>query len=129
MASFFGREQVVKMLIAHSNKMTEKGYEHGILDVNKTDTAGFTPLFVAAQNGHMNIIRFLLENQADVNARAHRTGNDALAIAEMRGHTQVVDLLTDVKYGQSANNGQSGGNVDRNDAIALIDELLDIFAG
>ena len=36
----------------HSHKMRKKAMVHGQLDVNQCDSKGFTPLFVAAQNGH-----------------------------------------------------------------------------
>ena len=61
-ASFFGHNDIVEMLMAHSHKMRKKSMVHGQLDVNQCDSKGFTPLFVAAQNGHTKIVTMLLKN-------------------------------------------------------------------
>ena len=61
-ASFFGHNEIVEMLMNHSHKMRKKAMVHGQLDVNQCDSKGFTPLFVAAQNGHTKIVTMLLKN-------------------------------------------------------------------
>ena len=61
-ASFFGHNEIVEMLMNHSHKMRKKSMVHGQLDVNQCDSKGFTPLFVAAQNGHTRIVTMLLKN-------------------------------------------------------------------
>ena len=61
-ASFFGHNIIVEMLINHSHKMNKQRMNHGVLDVNQCDSKGFTPLFVAAQNGHTRIVTLLLQN-------------------------------------------------------------------
>ena len=62
-ASFFGHNEIVQMLITHSHRMQKARMHHGILDVNQCDSKGFTPLFVAAQNGHTQIVTLLLKNK------------------------------------------------------------------
>ena len=62
---------------------------HGILDVNQSDSKGFTPLFVAAQNGHTRIVTLLLQNGADVN-HAEQRGHTPLWISALRGHVRVL---------------------------------------
>jgi len=91
-ASFFGHNEIVEMLMDHSHKMRKKQMNHGQLDVNQCDSKGFTPLFVAAQNGHTKIVTMLLKNMADVN-QAEQRGHTPLWISALRGHVEVVRVL------------------------------------
>ena len=61
-------------------------------DVNASNHNGATPLYVAAQNGHTEVVKLLLANKADVNAR-HTDGRTPLWMAAQEGHTEVVKLL------------------------------------
>lgn len=51
-----------------------------------------TPLMEAAQEGHIDLVRYLLESAADVHAQT-QTGDTALTYACENGHTDVADLL------------------------------------
>lgn len=51
-----------------------------------------TPLMEAAQEGHLDLVRYLLESNADVQAQT-QTGDTALTYACENGHTDVADLL------------------------------------
>ena len=51
-----------------------------------------TPLMEAAQEGHLDLVKYLLENGALVNAQTG-TGDTALTYACENGHTDVSDLL------------------------------------
>lgn len=51
-----------------------------------------TPLMEAAQEGHLELVRYLLESNADVHAQT-QTGDTALTYACENGHTDVADLL------------------------------------
>jgi hypothetical protein len=65
-------------------------------DVNdKRGDDGTTALFVAALNGHLDIVRCLVELGADVNC-AEGTGETPLIIAASRGHVEVVRFLVDL---------------------------------
>lgn len=55
-----------------------------------------TPLMEAAQEGHMELVKYLLENNAHVHAQT-QTGDTALTYACENGHTDVADLL--LQYG------------------------------
>ncbi len=62
-------------------------------------TDGFTPLIMASQQGHAEVVRLLLEAKGDVNVKVEVKGKvyTALSIAKMKGHTRIVTLLE--KYG------------------------------
>lgn len=51
-----------------------------------------TPLMEAAQEGHLELVRFILENNGNVSAQT-QTGDTALTYACENGHTDVADLL------------------------------------
>jgi ankyrin repeat protein len=62
-------------------------------DVNKADVKGASPLFVAAQNGHLEVLRCLLQDfGADVN-QATIGGTTPMMIAAQHGHVAVVPPL------------------------------------
>ena len=49
--------------------------EGGAVDVNEADADGFTPLIMAATNGHTDIVRFLVEEgKADVRKAKAKVG-------------------------------------------------------
>lgn len=62
------------------------------VDVDIADNDGETPLLKACQNGHLEIIKLLLENGAEVN-KAKRNGATPLFAANSGGHNEVVEFL------------------------------------
>lgn len=62
------------------------------LDIDQQDSAGATVLMLASQEGHTEMVRFLLNKGAQVNLQK-RNGMSALMLASKRGHTGVVSLL------------------------------------
>ncbi|CAG5179642.1 uncharacterized protein ALTATR162_LOCUS9388 [Alternaria atra] len=52
------------------------------------------PLLLAAENGHKQVVKLLVDKGADVNAQGGRYGN-ALYAASYRGHEAVVRQLLD----------------------------------
>lgn len=68
--------------------------------IDATDSDSPTPLFVAAGEGHYDVVRLLLENGADPNFYCGELGH-ALGAAAERGDERVIRLLLD--YGADAN--------------------------
>src|SRR4051812_41260445 len=60
-------------------------------DINGQKT-GWTPLMIAAAEGHTDIVKLLLEKGADANAR-NSYGRTSLMFASSYGFTQIAELL------------------------------------
>lgn len=92
-------------------------------NVNSRGSSG-TPLFLAAGEGRLNAVRYLLDEGADVNSRGDY-GNTALTEATFFGHPSVIKEL--LMRGADVNVMSSVGTpldiaVDRNN-VAVIDLL------
>ncbi|WP_179947099.1 ankyrin repeat domain-containing protein, partial [Wolbachia endosymbiont of Bemisia tabaci] len=61
-------------------------------DVNVAIIDGSSPLYLAAEGGHYNVVELLLKHGADVNAKT-KEGSTPLLCALKIGHSKVVDLL------------------------------------
>ncbi|XP_022906707.1 ankyrin repeat domain-containing protein 17 isoform X2 [Onthophagus taurus] len=70
------------------------------------DLGASTPLMEAAQEGHLELVKYLLENNATVHAQT-QTGDTALSYACENGHTDVADLL--LQYGADLEHESEGG--------------------
>ena len=62
-------------------------------NVNASTHTGTTALYIAGQNGHVDVVKTLLANNADVKASMHTDGSTALYIAAQKGHVDVVRTL------------------------------------
>ena len=64
-------------------------------DKDKALQNNATSMFIAAQNGHLEVVRLLLEAKADKN-KAANSGESLmtpLVQATLRGHTEIVRLI------------------------------------
>ena len=62
-------------------------------DANKaTHTIGWTPMHIAARNGHVETVQVLLNAGADAN-KATDNGETPMYIAAMNGHTEISRML------------------------------------
>jgi ankyrin repeat protein len=59
---------------------------------NRGRTAGYTPLMMAVRNGHLELVRLLLEHGAAVDAAAD-DGATALSLADEADHPEILVLL------------------------------------
>lgn len=124
-ASREGHEEMAALLLAQGaniNAQTEETQETaltlaccgGFLEVadyllkNGADIelGASTPLMEAAQEGHIELVRFLLENRANVHAQT-QTGDTALTYACENGHTDVAEVL--LQYGAELEHESEGG--------------------
>ena len=67
---------------------------HSGADLNGVDSGGWTPLFHAANQGHTEGVKLLIQAGADVN-HGKETGFTALFSAVLGGHVEVVRVLLD----------------------------------
>lgn len=121
-----GHEDMVALLLtqgANINAQTEETQETaltlaccgGFLEVADfllkagadLELGASTPLMEAAQEGHLELVRYLLEfHHANVNAQT-QTGDTALTYACENGHTEVAALL--LHYGADLEHESEGG--------------------
>jgi hypothetical protein len=77
-------------------------------DANQKDNGGWTPLSIAALNGHKDIVALLLNAGADVN-QAQGRGYVPLHLAAELGYRDIVELL--LVYGADVNKANDAGYV------------------
>lgn len=61
-------------------------------NINRRDQFGWSALMMAACEGSLNAVKFLLRNNANESI-ADRRGRTALLMAESKGHSEIVELL------------------------------------
>ena len=62
------------------------------VDINKEDDFQETPLYIACENGHLEVVKLLIKNGADIN-KADENQATPLYIVCQNGHLGVVKLL------------------------------------
>ncbi|XP_076081216.1 uncharacterized protein LOC143052139 [Mytilus galloprovincialis] len=87
-AAYSGQIDVLEFLIKYLKEFPFLK-EFRINSVNKQYV---TPLFIASQRGHVEIVKLLLQNGADVN-KCKKNGASPLFVACHEGHLEIVKLL------------------------------------
>uniref|UniRef100_A0A8C7ZXR1 Ankyrin 1, erythrocytic b n=1 Tax=Oryzias sinensis TaxID=183150 RepID=A0A8C7ZXR1_9TELE len=96
-AALAGQEKVVAELVnygANVNAQSHVTAMHSVIIMPKQK--GFSPLYMAAQENHLEVVKFLLENGANQSLPTE-DGFTPLAVALQQGHENVVALL--INYG------------------------------
>ena len=66
------------------------------IDVNSKDPSGYTPLHLACENGHKEVVQLMLKESKelgiDVNSK-DQYGSTPLHLACENGHMEVVQLM------------------------------------
>uniref|UniRef100_A0A8C8RDG0 Ankyrin repeat and SOCS box containing 3 n=1 Tax=Pelusios castaneus TaxID=367368 RepID=A0A8C8RDG0_9SAUR len=62
-------------------------------DPNDVSCEAPTPLFLAVENGHAEIIKLLLQHRANINGSHSWSGWNSLHQASFQGHTEILKLL------------------------------------
>ena len=87
-----GHEAVLRLLVSHANTSKAEGVPP--VDVNDGDTTTATPLHLAAAHNRTSVVKYLLLNGADPNAK-DKSELTALDTATAAGAQTCVRLLTD----------------------------------
>lgn len=77
-------------------------------DVNAGNDNNATPLFMAAQEGHIDTAKLLIERGADVNAKLIEDAETSLLTASKFNHWEIVALLLDKGADVDAKGGVHG---------------------
>lgn len=70
-------------------------------------TSGWTPLNSASDNGHVDVVKLLLEKGADLTV-ANNSGWTPLHAASLNGHIEVIKLLLDTSKVEASSKDNAG---------------------
>ncbi|TSJ81068.1 MAG: ankyrin repeat domain-containing protein [Candidatus Cardinium sp.] len=70
--------------------------DYHIKDLNKLDNEYHTPLYAASSNGHLAMVRFLIERKAEVD-KVNWCGETSLYAASSNGHLEIATFLIEKK--------------------------------
>jgi len=65
--------------------------KHGV-NINKKSNNGATPLISACQNGHIKVVKYLVENGVDIN-KEENNGETPLFYACLNGNEDIIQCL------------------------------------
>lgn len=131
-ASLHGLYQLVKVILAEdtdanavTNDVIYRATEKGDIGIVKLllnhGTVTEESVFLAAHEGHKEILQLLLENGGNPNARERSNGDTALQTACYHGHKDIVEILLGLGatdkvpigiYGTAFQSSVRGGNLE-----------------
>ena len=71
-----------------------------VKDVNPKNNDGYTPFHIAAQFGHEEVCKFIIEDAKDKNPKNDKNNVTPLHLAAQNGHLQVCKLIMDSIHDQ-----------------------------
>ena len=108
-----GNLQCVKMLLRYKADIEGRGLQYRSL-------GQCTPLFVAADQGFLDVLRCLVENGANVNPRSSTNNLTPLMAASINGDVNVISFL--VTHGPNVDLQDNSGNTALHPAFLNLDE-------
>ncbi|XP_067685629.1 serine/threonine-protein phosphatase 6 regulatory ankyrin repeat subunit B-like isoform X2 [Haliotis asinina] len=75
--------------------------------INLKSGSGNWPLYLAVENGHLDVVKLLFEKGGDIRKRHSSTGATVLHRAAKMGHYKIVDFL--IQFCRTATPGTQGG--------------------
>ncbi|XP_071103515.1 serine/threonine-protein phosphatase 6 regulatory ankyrin repeat subunit B-like isoform X3 [Haliotis cracherodii] len=75
--------------------------------INLKSGSGNWPLYLAVENGHLDVVKLLFEKGGDIRKRHSSTGATVLHRAAKMGHYKIVDFL--IQFCRTATPGDQGG--------------------
>ena len=81
--------------IEAGNLEVVRDYAESGEDLNQIDKKHGAALHVAAESGHLSIVEFLLDNQADPTLRILKSEKSPLHLAAQAGHVEIAAILLD----------------------------------
>jgi ankyrin len=100
-------EEKLRLAAAEGNVLRVQTFLEQGISPQTADAHGVTPLFLAAKNGHRDVVALLLGQGADVNAHARIGGVTLLHVGAFRGDHAMVTLL--LQHGADKNARMSSG--------------------
>ena len=95
-----GNKKKVEEIINNFNRNTGDNLE------SSQDNNGYSPLFYAAEKGHIEIVKYLIELGVNIDAYGYATQKTPLGIAVYNGHIEIVKYLV-----------EKGANIDKKDHL------------
>lgn len=83
---------LIEAVEAGKKEEVEKLLQQGA-DINQLNKYGLTPLMLAVATKQKDIVKFLIEKEADLNIQQKETDDTALTSAVTRGYTEIAKLL------------------------------------
>lgn len=81
LAAYYGRSEAVQTLLKYK------------ADAESTALDGFTALHFACQNGHLSVVKLLLDAKANINRCLNKSKKTPLHIACSKEHDDIIEFL------------------------------------